>query len=412
MLVRKVCVSVLSLFAVIVSAAVTDRVDSLVEASIESGGTPGAVLCISDDAGIYMNSYGYMSVFGTIEVMNNDVVFDLASLSKPVGVGLSVLRLVEEGRLSLSDTVSRYLKGFEGNITVTDLLTHTSGLPAYAQWKQVSGSDVPLMLCNADDFAARKDLLREYLCHCPRLSPPSSEFRYSCLNFITLQYVVEIVTGMRLDEYASRYVFAPLGMHHTCYMPVCSSSKVHSSKCKTVSLKRIAPTEAQPSELFPRFYRRQMKNSIHNDSLCFRGVVHDPLAREMNGGVSGNAGVFSTVNDLLLLGEWMIGKRIVKDPVMTSVQQHALFFIVPAGYESFGRTYGWDCTSDYSSCKGGFAPREAVCHTGYTGTSMVVDPVNHRLIILLTNRVHPYDGGGVIGLRKRIADVVYGQGDE
>lgn len=398
-----VCLLSLSLLSA-ASCAVSESVDSLIEASVAAGDMPGAVLCVAsvDESGRLeqrITAYGKKALFGSVEVMTESTLFDLASLSKPVGAGLAVLRLAEEGRIALDSPVSRYLPDYEGDATVTDLLTHTSGLPAYAQWKQLTGGGVPLMLCGEEEAVRRKALLRVYLEHCNRLAPPASEFRYSCLNFITLQLIVEAVTDMGLDEYTRRYVFEPLGMLHTGYRPVLMAD--------TANTACIAPTEALPVSLFTEAFKEQNKRYLYHDSICLCGVVHDPLAREMNGGVSGNAGVFSTVQDLLLLGEWMLGLRQVNDAVMTAVQRHALFFEVPQGYESFGRTYGWDAYSDYSSCKGVFAPKEAICHTGYTGTSMVVDPVNKRIIILLTNRVHPYDGGGVISLRKKLANAVY-----
>ncbi|MBQ9339441.1 MAG: beta-lactamase family protein [Paludibacteraceae bacterium] len=408
--------------------------DSIVMSSVANGDVPGAVLCVSTPKGCYAKAYGWRGVFGRREEMPDSAVetalFDLASLSKPVGVGMAVLRLVEEGRICLSDKVSRYLPAYEGEATITDLLTHTSGLPAYAQWKKVSGSNSPNMLINDVERQARRQAMEDYVCHCTRLSVPASAsgsnscdscwkegvYRYSCLNFITLQYVVEAVTGMPLDDYTRRYVFEPLGMMNTRYMRV--SDEWNSEESQFVLKPQVSqdvvvvPTEAVPvSEVSSSWLQTQGSDLfLLHDSVCLCGVVHDPLAREMNSGASGNAGVFSTAADLLALGEWMVGRRHVADTVMTDVQQHGLFFVVPEEYESFCRSLGWGVwTPDDSSCTQQPCPSDALAiiyHTGYTGTYMLVDKNRQLVLVLLTNRVHPHDGGAIGRMRKELTNEV------
>ena len=360
------------------------KADSLINAAIADTLIPGAVLCVvQGDRIIHLQAYGNRQVWPTCEPMTVETVFDLASLSKVVGTGMTAMSLVEEGLLDLEAPVRRYLPEYEGDATITDLMTHVSGLPAYAQWKT-------LLADNPERFspAEKRQILLNHVCHCPRLSEPRTEFRYSCLNFITLQYVLETITGRPLDELARERVFLPLGMTHTGY--------------NVGPLPEVAPTELQP------------------DSTCLKGVVHDPLARVMNSGVSGNAGVFAPAEDLARLAIWILQEEKCSSPrvgevsrsdgevrkMPFSAQTLTRMLTIPEGYEAFGRALAWDVCSDYSACRGTEPAATAVCHTGYTGTSMVIDLEHHYAIILLTNRVHPYDQGGVNGLRRAVADVI------
>ena len=185
----------------------------------------------------------------------------MASVSKSISTAISVMILIERGQLRLLDKADRFIPGFQGNIRIRDLMTHTSGLPPYApvdSLQQLYGSPNP-------------DGLIEYIATCRRDFEPGTNFQYSCLNFITLQRIIEIVSGKNLRDFAKENIFDVLGMIHTDYQP------------SGETLERTAPTEKQP------------------DGSVLRGVVHDPLARIMNGGISGNAGVFSDAEDLAIL---------------------------------------------------------------------------------------------------------------
>ena len=353
---------------------VFSRADSLINAAVAEGTIPGAVLCVVQGDQILCNrAYGYRQVHPQKDKMKPGTIFDLASLSKVVGTGMTAMSLVDDGLLDPDAKVSMYLPEYEGDATVRDLLTHVSGLPAYAQWKT--------LLADHPDAskAEKKQLLLEHVCHCKRMSAPRTEFRYSCLNFITLQYVMEAITGKTLDRLAEERVFGPLKMTHTGYCPGPS--------------KRIAPTEIQA------------------DSTCLNGVVHDPLARVMNSGVSGNAGVFAPAKDLAKLAIWMFrmldDKKCKHAPFSRETLEQML--AIPKGYEPFGRALAWDMQSDYNAARGSLLSPETVCHTGYTGTAMVLDPENKIAVILLTNRVHPYDKGGVNTLRRKVTDAVAAQ---
>ena len=212
---------------------------------------------------------------------------------------------------------------------------------------------------------------------------PGTDFQYSCLNYITLQHIVERCTGLSLRDYTRTHIFAPLGMEHTDYLPLGEDLSRWGSL--------IAPTTRQP------------------DGSVLRGQVHDPLTRVMNGGVSGNAGVFSTVDDLAVLcaalqngGQWQ-GARILSPATVLAMRS------VPQWASQIGRTYGWDVHSPYASCNGSLLSPQTYGHTGYTGTSIVIDPVNDVSIILLVNAVHPIDGRSrMVRLRSLISNIVAG----
>ncbi len=347
------------------------KADSLINASIAAGTIPGAVLCVvQGERIVYNHAYGCSRVRPDKKKMSPNTIFDLASVSKVVGTGMTAMTLVDEGLLDLDAPVHRYLPDFEGDATIRDLMTHVSGLPAYASWKT--------LLADHPDAtpADKRQLLLKHVCHCPRMSAPRTEFRYSCLNFITLQYVMETITGRPLDELATERVFRPLHMKHTGYNP-------GPRRC-------VAPTEIQA------------------DSTCLHGMVHDPLARVMNSGISGNAGVFAPTKDLAKIAVWMFqtldGKDVKHAPFSRETLERML--TVPAGYEPFGRALAWDVESDYNAARGSRLSTSTVCHTGYTGTAIVIDPENRIAVILLAHRVHPYDKGGVNSLRRQVTDAV------
>ncbi len=352
--------------------------DSAIYKAIKDKKTPGAVLCVVRHGKIaYLKAYGNKRIEPKIEKMTTETVFDLASCSKAVSTAISAWILIEQGELRLMDRVDNYIPGFEnwkdadGNetaIRVIDLMTHISGLPPYADVKALK----------AKYGAPNRDGVIDYISHCKRDFAPTTDFQYSCLNYITLQRIIETISGENLRDFAKQHIFDVLGMKHTDYCP----SKELTKLC--------APTEKQP------------------DGKCLLGVVHDPLARVMNGGISGNAGVFSTAEDLAVLcaalqngGAWN-GHRVLSPAAVKAMRT------VPSRAAKFGRTPGWDCYSDYASNKGDMLSAETYGHTGYTGTSIVIDPVNDISIILLTNAVHPYDKGNVIALRSYVANAVAG----
>lgn len=347
------------------------QADSLINAAIEEGQVPGAVLCVVQaDRILYNKAYGCRRVYPDTVLMTPNTIFDLASLSKVVGTGMTAMSLVDEGLLDLDAKVSQYLPDFEGDATIRDLMTHVSGLPAYAQWK--------LLLADHPDAgkAEKRDVLLNHVCHQPRHSEPRTRYVYSCLNFITLQYVMETITGKSLDELAQERVFGPLGMEKTGYNPG--------------PQELVAPTEMQA------------------DSTCLWGVVHDPLAQVMNSGVSGNAGVFAPSEDLAKMALWIFATLDDKEDAKGPFNKQTLetMLRVPEGYEAFYRTPAWGVWEDFLDEREPTICPASVYHTGYTGTFIVVDPEHRLAVILLTHRVHPHDEGGINGLRRDVVDAI------
>ena len=403
--------------------------DTAIEAAIAHGEIPGAVLAVVRHGKMaYLKAYGNRQVWPDTLPMTTGTVFDMASCTKPMATAVSVLQLAEQGRLRMLDAVNRYLPGFadwqpEGGaatepIRILHLMTHTSGLHPYVDVEAVArryGSPCP-------------DGLMEYISTMPRDFAPATGFQYSCLNYVTLQHIVETITGQSLSDYAATHIFQPLGMEHTGYnewrmenggkmedeelaaqgelpsagnsqfsnlksqFPQCNNSPFPQAKSSQFSIINspfsIAPTTRQA------------------DGTVLRGVVHDPLARVLNGGISGNAGLFSTADDVAIFcaalqngGEWN-GHRILSPRTVEAMRS------VPREVASFGRTLGWDCFTAYASCNGDFFSPQTYSHTGFTGTSIVIDPVTDTSVILLINAVHPEEGHSVVRLRSLISNIV------
>lgn len=336
-------------------------VDSLMEQAVAKGNIPGGVVLIGHNGKVvYRKAFGSRSLEPAREAMTTDTIFDLASLTKCIATTTSMMQLISEGRVRLNDPVRVYLPEFKQNgkedITVRELLTHFSGLPEdldlKAPWQ---GRDTA--------FTMAMQAKPKY--------QPGTRFLYSDINFETLGFIVEKVTGKTLAEYASENIFAPLGMKDTRFLPPASW------------MPRIAPTQ------------------YDDEGKMLRGAVHDPTARRM-GGVAGHAGLFSTADDLakyaqaLLSGDRILSRLAVEK--MSTPQQ-------PATAASL-RGLGWDIDSPFASNRGELLPVGSFGHTGFTGTSLWIDPVTDTYIIILTNAVHPNGHGSVVSLRAHIATAV------
>ena len=353
--------------------------DRIIEQAINDQTIPGAVLCVERHGKIgYLKAYGNKRVYPNTEKMTTNTVFDMASCSKAMSTATCAMILIDRGQLRLLDRVDQYVPGFENwkdtitgeteAIRIINLMTHTSGLPPYApvqDLKKKYGSPNPKAVV-------------DWISHCQRLYAPEKGWTYSCCNYIMLQQVIEKITGQSIQQFAHDNIFAPLGMRYTDYHP----TKELAALC--------APTEKQA------------------DGNCLLGVVHDPLACTMMGGLSGNAGLFSSAKDVatycaaILNGGEFKGKRILSPLAVKCM------ITVPRSLEQFGHTPGWGNSTPYSSNLGDLLSSQAFGHTGYTGTSIVMDPVNDVAIILLTNCVHPVDKGNVVRLRSLVANAVAG----
>ena len=362
-------------------------VDSVVEEYLNNGTFPGAVVGVVRNGKIvYRKSFGYRQVVGDRVAMTLDTRFDLASLTKPVAVATSVMQLVERGKITLGDRVDKYIPGFRGwaepkedgtkptksdtvHIRIADLLTHTSGLPPYASPKSIMAANPDAQLPNADDVIA-------HIAKCDRWAVARTKRIYSCLNYITLARIVEVVTGLRIDAYAQANIFEPLKMSNTCYTP----SADYAKEC--------APTEKR------------------KEGDCYCGVVHDPLAREGMGMVSGNAGLFSTLDDLSVYAAMLLNGGSWNGAEILSKRATEAILSRPLGYEQFDRTIGWENFAACSQTGGDLFSSRTIGHTGATGTSIVIDPELNIAVIVLTNYVHSTSKRTLLDFRSKISTVV------
>jgi uncharacterized protein YbbC (DUF1343 family)/CubicO group peptidase (beta-lactamase class C family) len=337
-------------------------VDSVIQQAISEGNIPGAVLLVGHDGKIvYRKAYGNRALEPRHELMTLDTVFDLASLTKVIATTTSVMQLFELGKVRMNDPVAKYLPEFAQNgkddITVRQLLTHYSGLEPDLDLKtQWEGKETAYEMAFAETPAA----------------PPGSGFVYSDINFITLGALVERVSGETLDAYTAKHIFTPLKMTRTRFSP------------PALWRAKIAPTQYDEME------------------HMLRGVVHDPTARRM-GGVAGNAGLFSTGDDLAKFAQALLsgGGTILSAPAVEKMTQPEQPPVAPVL-----RGFGWDIDSPFSSNRGDLLPLGSFGHTGFTGTSLWIDPTTQTYIILLTNAVHPRGKGNAIGLRSKVATEV------
>lgn len=375
------------------------QVDRVINDAIAAKEIPGAVLSVvrGNDI-VYLKAYGSKSVVPTVEPMTTETLFDLASVSKCVGTTLAFMQLIENGYVRLTDNVDRYIPNFKPwkdpesgetvDITIRDLLSHSSGLTPYI---------------NADTFVKEyggndPEKMEQYIAtEIKRNFRPGTDFMYSCLNFVTLQRILERVTGEKLYEYAQKHVFDVLGLRHTCYFPLIYTPAA-SNSAELAGL--CAPTEVQA------------------DGKPLVAQVHDPMARMIMGGNSGNAGVFSNAEDLSVICAAIMndgclvdkkGNSLESTRILSPLTVRLMATIPPQNDPSVGRALGWDKKSSHSGLRGDlFNPETTIMHTGYTGTSIVIDTETKTAIILLTHRVHPEDKGSVGRLRALVANIVAG----
>lgn len=330
--------------AVGMSAARLATIDRLVERGISAGGYPGAAVVVGrKGAAVWEKGFGRLGWTSDAgSVVPERTIYDLASLTKVVGTTTAIMILYDEGKVHLDDPVVKFIPAFTGGakdqVTIRQLLEHRSGLPAGRDlWRL---TDTP---AEARAAVIATDLF----------APPGKTYEYSDLGADMLGFVVEAVSGQTLDKFLDERVFVPLGMSDTHFRP-------------DPSLRgRIAPTELNPPRGYP-----------------LRGEVHDENAYAL-GGVAGHAGLFSTASDLSIFAQMLLdggsynGTRIVADSTV------ALFTKRAAGT----RALGWDTCDGEGSC-GKYLGPTAYGHTGFTGTSLWIDPEREMFVILLTNRVH------------------------
>ncbi len=365
-------------------------IDSVINDAIAQKLMPGAVVSVvRDDRVVFLEAYGNSQVVPDTVKMTKETMFDMASVSKCVGTTLSFMQLIEKGLVRLSDRVDRYIPGFknwtdpetgeEDEITIQDLLTHSSGLIPYI---------------GENEYRSRfqvnqPDSLMWYIAtQVGRRFKPGTRQLYSCLNFITLQNILQKVTGERLCDYAQKNVFDVLGLKHTTYFPLFGEPQSNPNAEELA--KMCAATEVQA------------------DGKPLVAQVHDPIARLGNAGNSGNAGVFSNAMDLsVICAALMNGGSYRGQRVLGSETVRKMFEIPFDNDPAVARALGWDTYEMYPGTSGDILNRKfCVGHTGYTGTSIVIDMSTKTAIIILTNRVHPTDDGNLGRVRATIANIV------
>jgi CubicO group peptidase (beta-lactamase class C family) len=353
-----------------------NQVHAIIKEAIARKEFPGAVLLVARKGKVVVReAYGESQWVPDHKPMTADMIFDLASVTKPIATATSIMILAERGKISLSDRVKMYVPEFAPYVDdwneagedarILNLLTHTSGLPPYTD--AVEAGKKLGNPCSMDDLV-------KYIATLKKTNPPAAEFHYSCLGYITMAYIVKKVTGQTIDVFAEENIFKPLRMKHTFYKPA------------QKFLRLCVPTQV-----------------VEGKPLI--GVVHDPLAR-LQGGVSGNAGLFSTADDLAVFAQMVLGKGEFKGVrILSPLAVERMTSIYPKA-EFSGRGLGWDLSSAYATNGGDiFGPR-SFGHSGYTGTSIWIDPETETAVIFLTNSVHPEDKGQIIPLRSRVANVV------
>jgi len=335
--------------------------DAAINEAIRADKLPGAVVLVGHDGKvIYRKAYGNRALAPVKEAMTVDTVFDIASLTKIIATTSSMMKLFEQGKVAIDDPVTNYLPEFQGGksaITVRDLMTHFSGLrPDLDLEPEWSGYKTGIASALRDKPA----------------DAPGAKFVYSDINFELLGEIIRRVSGMPENEYVKKILFEPLGMTETGYLPPASLRP------------RIAPTETQ------------------KDGTILRGVVHDPTARFM-GGVAGHAGVFSTADDIGKFCQMILdgGDGVFSPATIRKFTESA----TPAG-QAVQRGLGWDIQSPYSKVRGELFPVGSFGHTGFTGTSIWIDPASKTYVVLLANSVHPKLRPAITPLRGRVATIV------
>ncbi|MCS7263499.1 MAG: beta-lactamase family protein [Armatimonadetes bacterium] len=343
------------------------KLEQIVQKAIEEGQTPGAVVCIGTDEKIlYVSAFGKRREIPSPQPMKIDTIFDLASVTKVVATAPSICLLWQQGKLDIHDPVKRYLPefsaGHKSEVTLLHLLTHTSGLPAFKNYLKMG-------------LKGKHEAIIADICRTRLKAPPGKVFIYSDLGFILLGEIVKRVSRLELDEFCRRYIYSPLKMKWTRFNP-------------------------------PESWHNRCAATEWRDGQMTQGSAHDPNAYALNG-VAGHAGLFSKAYDLarfcqMLLREGELnGIRVFEPEIIRAMRTNQ------CPVEGIQRGLGFDIQSPYSpQMKGEKFPVGVFGHTGYTGTSIAIDPFSKVFVVLLTNRVHPDDKRNIADLRKSVANLV------
>jgi uncharacterized protein YbbC (DUF1343 family)/CubicO group peptidase (beta-lactamase class C family) len=358
--------------------------DSVMQTAVDHDEIPGAVLLVGHDGRIaWRKAYGSRSILPAREPMTVDTIFDLASLTKVFASSACVMKLVEAGKLRLNDPVVRYLPDLgtvgatadKNQITIRQLLTHTAGFAP-----DPTDANIPA------GWTGAEPLLQEIYAE-PLTAPPGARFVYSDTGFILLGEIIRRVSGMPLNEFAEKEIFAPLGMRQTRFLPPAEW------------IPRIAPTEEVDLPAGTR--------AGSGRGRVLRGQVHDPRARQM-GGVAGHAGLFSSADDLAIFCNMLLddGKASNGMQIFAPATIHLMTAPQQPPWVPSKRGLGWDIDSAYSAPRGELFPIGSYGMTGFTGTEVWIDPASRTFVLLLANSVHPAQRPAISSLRSRVSTVV------
>ena len=423
-------------------------ISTLINNAIAAHKLPGAVVVIGHDGHIaFEQAYGARKLagepgpFGTAaEPMTEDTIFDMASLTKVLVTTTAIMQLYELHKLDIDDPVAKYLPDFavngKQNVTIRELLTHYSGLPEDVDLKDPWGLTAP------DKAEGIRRALASSL-----VATPGTHFEYSDINFITLGALVEKISGQSLDEYAKKQIFMPLSMSHTRYLPIAKACGRQVVTGTAISLPAFLASgdfeddqclvqQPEADNWVPVDLIFHVAPTAHDDEgtpatnpdfdHLLRGTVHDPTTRRM-GGVAGHAGVFSTAHDLSLFAQALLDKllhntgpfplqqstlQLMTRPQQPPTAQSGATIFAPDGQVTKGiatRGFGWDINSAFSRPRGEVFPIATTehpgsfGHTGFTGTSLWIDPTTDTYVILLSNAIHPRGAPPISTLRGQLA---------
>ncbi len=348
-----------------------EGIRAVVEEAISKREAPGAVVLIGHHGEIvYREAFGNRALVPRRVPMALNTIFDMASLTKVIATTPAVMQLFEKGKIRLDDPVMKYWPEFgangKENITILELMTHYSGLPPDLDLKA--------------PWSGYETAMRMIVATRP-IAPPGTRFIYSDINFETLGELVRRISGQPLDVYCAEHIFKPLGMKETFFRPLITHPDLRS---------RIASTQHQFGTTGP----------------ILLGEVHDPTSFRM-GGVAGHAGLFSTADDLAIYAQMLLDGGSYKGVQVLSPLTVAKMTMpqTPPGATAL-RGLGWDIASPFASNRGELFPVGSYGHTGFTGTSLWIDPLSQTYVIILTSRLYPDGKGDVVALREKVATLV------
>jgi len=344
-------------------------VEELIKEELGKSTFPGAVLgIVRDDKILYQKAFGFAQLKEEKRKMKKDTVFGLASLTKVVATTSSIMKLIEEGKINLWDYLYEYfpeLTGDKRNITIYHLLTHTSGYQAIIQlWDNVKSYEEKI----------------KYILSLPLQNKVGEIVNYSDPNFILLGELIRRVTNKDLDGYTQEKIFSPLKMNKTGFKPL---------ENLKISKKEIAATE------YCNWRERMITGEVHDKNAYYLG------------GVSGHAGLFSDINDLSQFVRMLLNYGTLDKEKIYSELTIKTMISNWTESKNENRALGWDLRDNFRSSGGILLSDQAFGHTGFTGTSIWIDPVLNIGIIFLTNRVHPSrDNVQIISLRPRLHNLI------